>query len=86
MEEYLELKRKARALQPILHIGKNGLTDTLILEIEKTIKKKKLIKIKINKGALENKEKKEIVNELVAKTGAELIDFVGFNVVLYKKS
>ena len=85
MEEYLELRKKARAMQPILNIGKNGVTDSLILEIEKTLKAKKLVKIKINKSALEEKDKKDIVKEIVTRTGAELIDFVGFNIVLYKK-
>lgn len=86
MEEYLELRRKARAMQPILNIGKNGITDSLILEIEKVLKARKLVKIKLNRSAIEDKDKKEIVKEIVARTGAELIDFVGFNIVLYKKN
>ena len=85
MEKYIELRKKARSLKPIINVGKNGLTETLILEIEKTLKQKKLLKIKLNKGSLENSDKKEIVKLLLEKTGAELIDFVGFNVVLYKK-
>ena len=85
MEKNIELRKKAKAISPVLHIGKNGITDALILEIEKTIKKKKIIKIKINKGALEGQDKKEIVNKIIEKTGAELIDFIGFNIVIYKK-
>jgi RNA-binding protein len=84
-QNYIDLRKKAKALTPILHIGKNGITDSLILEIEKTLKKKKLVKIKINKGALDGRDRKEIAKEIVEKTGAKLIDFIGFNIVLYKE-
>lgn len=84
-EDYIELRKKGRFLQATLHIGKNGVTDALISEIEKTIKKKKLVKIKMNKGSLEGRDKKEIAKEIVQKTGSELIDFIGFNIVIYKK-
>ena len=85
MEEKIELRRKARNLMPMINIGKNGLTDSLVKQIETIIKKKKLLKIKINKSALENEDKKEIVRKIIEKTNAELIDFIGFNVVIYKR-
>ena len=84
-QDYIELRKKAKAIAPILHIGKNGITESLLLEIEKTLKKKKLLKIKINKGALEGKDRKEIAKEIVEKTGTKLIDFIGFNIVIYKE-
>ena len=47
--------------------------------------RKNIIKIKINRSALENKDKKAIINDILEKTGAKLVDFVGFNAVLCKK-
>ena len=85
MENLIELRKKAKTLKPIINIGKNGITDGLLIEIERMLKKKKMIKIKINRGAMEEKEKKEIAKELLIKTKAELVDFVGFNITLYKK-
>lgn len=84
MENLIELRKKARSLSPIIHIGKNGITDALINEIEKTLKKKKMIKIKMNRSALDDKDKKEIAKELLIKTKSELVDFIGFNITIYK--
>ena len=80
-----ELKRKGKTLKPIINLGKSGITDQLVIHIQKVLKQKKLIKIKINRSALEEKDKKEILNEILEKTGAKLVDFVGFNAVLCKK-
>jgi RNA-binding protein len=83
--EIMKLRAKAKTLEPILRIGKNGLTDAVIEEIKKLLRKKRLIKVKMLKSALENKNKKEAVKDLVNKTDAVLIEAVGFVVVLAKK-
>lgn len=80
-----KLKSDSKLLKPIINIGKNGLTDESIDHIKNILKKKKLIKIKLNKNIIESKSKKDIVIEIVEKTESELIDFIGFNIVLYKR-
>lgn len=82
-----ELKEKAKHMEPLVRIGKNGLTESTINEIAKHLKKKKLVKIKMLSSFLEGKEKnfkKEAANEIACKTGSELIDLTGFVVVLHK--
>jgi RNA-binding protein len=81
-----ELKAKAKTLDPILRIGKNGITDSLIIEIRKHLKKRNLIKIKILKSAREDIDKKAFVNEIAGKTESELIELIGYVFVLYRKS
>jgi RNA-binding protein YhbY len=61
------------------------LTDGVISEIKKQLAKKKLIKIKLLKAALEGKDKKEAAKEIAAQTGAEIINQVGFVIVLHKR-
>ena len=78
-----ELVERAKLLEPVLRIGKSGLTEGVIAEIKKQLKKKKLIKIKLLKGALGNR--KELAKEIAAKTGSELVQQVGFVVVLHKR-
>ena len=85
MPSIKELKSKAMLLEPIINVGKAGLTDSVIEEIKVQLKKRKLIKIKFLKSALKDKDKKELAQELVEKTNAQLIHKVGFVVVLYKK-
>jgi len=79
------IKEKSKLLEPIVRIGKNGLTESIVKEIKKNLVKKKLIKVKFLKGAIQDKNKKEFAKEVAKKTGAELIDAVGFVIVLYKE-
>ena len=79
-----ELKEKAKTLEPVIRIGKNGLTESTIKEIKKQLNKKKLIKVKLLKAFINNKNKKEVAKEIAKKTNSRLIDLVGFVIVLYK--
>lgn len=78
-------KREAKKLEPIIRIGKNGLTPETIKEIKKLLEKKRLIKIKFLKSALQNKNRKELAKELAEKTSSTLVDVIGFVAVLNKK-
>ncbi len=82
MKEKIQLRSKARLLEPILMIGKNGLSPGTIEEVKKQLKEKKLIKIKILKSALRNQDRKEFAKELAEKTSSEIIEQVGFVIVL----
>ena len=80
-----DLKQKAKLLKPTVQIGKNGMTDSLILEIKKQIKKNRLVKIKLLRGFVESNDRKQVSRDIADKTGSVLIDQVGHVVVLRKK-
>lgn len=80
-----ELKSKAMELDPIIIVGKSGLTDSAIKEIKVQLKKRKLIKIKFLRTIVKEKGKKELAEELAEKTDSRIIMKVGFVVVLYKE-
>ena len=80
-----DLKSKGKQLKPIINIGKSGITESQISHIKKTLKKKKLIKIRFNRSALEEKDKVDVLKEILNKTGSVQIDFIGFNAIIYKK-
>ena len=80
-----ELKRKAKHLEPIIRIGKNGLTENTISHIKTTLNKKKLIKIKMLGGFLEGNNKKEAAKSISEQTDSILVEQVGFIIVLTKK-
>lgn len=82
-KEKKQLRAKAKALEPIVRIGKGGLTDSVTQEIKKQLQRKKLIKIKLLKTV---EDRKKLAKELADKTEAELIEVVGFVVVLYKRN
>jgi len=85
MESIRELKAKAMAIEPVVRIGKSGLTEPVINEIKKQLEKKKLIKIKMLKAFVSGKDKKEMAREIAEKTGSMLVHNVGFIVVVAKK-
>ncbi len=70
------------ALPVLVRIGKAGITPTVIEEIKKQLKKRKIIKIKFLPGHAKGKNKKEFAAELAKETGAKIISQIGFVVVL----
>ena len=80
-----QLKEKGKLLEPVIRIGKNGLTNNLIEEIKKQLKKKELIKVKMLRSFLQDKNKKAVAKDLAQKTDSTLIDLVGFTVILSKE-
>lgn len=83
-EKLYQLKSDANKISPILNIGKNGITDTLIEELKKQIKANRLVKVKVLKSAEEGKDLKTIADELAEATKSTLIDVRGRTVVLYR--
>lgn len=82
----MKLRKKVHILEPSVWIGKNGLSEQQIREINEQLKKKKVIKIKFLKSALKKADKKTLAAELLEKTGARLVRKTGFVVVLRRKS
>jgi RNA-binding protein len=85
MKDIKELKKKAIAIEPIVRIGKSGLKDTVISEIKKQLKQKNLIKVKMLKTFVGEKDKKALAEELAEKTESILVHRVGFTVTLARK-
>ncbi|HET8687751.1 MAG TPA: YhbY family RNA-binding protein [Methanosarcina sp.] len=83
-EKLYRLRAEANQLSPILNIGKNGVTDTLIEELNKQIKANRLVKVRVLKSAEEGKDLKAIAEEIAAATRSTLIDIRGRTVVLYR--
>lgn len=83
-EKLYRLKAEANQLSPILNIGKNGVTDTLVEELNKQIKANRLVKVRILKSAEEGKDLKNIAEEIAAATRSTVIEVRGRTVVLYR--
>jgi len=81
----INLKRDASHLTPLLNIGKNGVTDSLIEELLRQLKRNKLVKVKILKSALGDMDRKAIAEELAKRTRSQLIEIRGSSAVLYRK-
>ena len=86
MKEKILLRSRAKRLNPIVRIGKNGLNENTVKEIEKILVKRGLIKIKLLKPSFKPGEKELLIENLVKLTNSQLIDSVGNIVVIYKTS
>ena len=63
----------SREFQPSVRVGKSGITDTLIEEIDAQLAKKDLVKIKINRGLFEKKDIKAVWNSLADETNSIVV-------------
>jgi RNA-binding protein len=71
-------------LNPIVIIGENAISEGLINELERALNDHELIKIKINVG--ERDDRQLIIDELIAKTGATLVQKIGKMAILLRKA
>ncbi len=84
-KKILELRGQAARMEASTHVGKNGITPSLIEEVKRQLKDNKLVKIKLLKSAIEAMPREELAKEMAEKTGAELIEVKGNTVVLFKR-
>lgn len=77
------LRSEAHHLQPIFQIGKGGLTEPIIKQIEEALEARELIKVSILQNCEEDKT--EIAGRL-QETGIEVVQVIGKILVLYKES
>lgn len=71
-------------LQPTTHIGKNGVTDEVITQVEEQLQAHELIKINVLKNS--DFTAKEIAEGLAESAGAEVVQVLGNKITLYKVS
>lgn len=83
-EKLYQLKSEASQISPILNIGKSGINDSVIDELNKQIKARRLVKVKVLKSAETEKDLKIISEELAVATKSTLIEVRGRTVVLYR--
>ncbi|MBS2014402.1 MAG: ribosome assembly RNA-binding protein YhbY [Deltaproteobacteria bacterium] len=70
-------------LEPVLQIGKEGVTDAVITALEAQLKAHELVKVKV--GTEAPLDRKEAGPELAARTGAFLAQILGRTLLLYKR-
>jgi len=81
------LKKEAHDLEPILRIGKEGLTDNIVKSLLDAINSRELIKVKILQNLDADKdEARELAEELSKKSGAELVGIIGKIMIFYKEN
>ncbi|MEM3616791.1 MAG: YhbY family RNA-binding protein [Candidatus Bathyarchaeia archaeon] len=71
--------------KPTIWIGKKQISDELVKEIGKQLEKRKVVKIKILKSALQEAKADEIAEAISRQTESELVEVRGHTFILYKR-
>ena len=78
------LRKLGHTLQPILQIGKEGLSDTVITAIDEALEKREMIKITILETAM--LDTRQTCDEVARRLLAEPVQAIGNKFILYRKS
>lgn len=70
-------KADAQKLPVTVTVGKNGITDATLEELERHLKKEKLVKVRLLKSATYEQGMQEQAEALAERSGATLIDVRG---------
>ena len=77
------LRGLAHGLQPVVMIGKDGLSDAVVAKTEAELVAHELIKVRFGDW---KDEKRELLDELAARTRAELVGLVGHVGILFRQN
>ncbi|MGE6488360.1 ribosome assembly RNA-binding protein YhbY [Paenisporosarcina sp. NPDC076898] len=78
------LRSQAHHLSPIFQVGKGGVNEHMLKQIQEALEVRELIKISILQNCEDDKQ--EVAQALAKGTKAELVQLIGLTVVLYKAS
>ena len=84
MADMKDLRRKGMDLKPTIQVGKSGLTDGIMNEIDSQLEKVELVKIKFLKSAGPASYWKDDVEAMIKKIKATLVEIKGGTVLVYR--
>ncbi len=81
--ERARLSAMAHGLKPLVQVGRDGVTEAQIENIDRALEDHELIKVRFL-GRKE--EKRELSGEISERTGSELVGLIGNVAILYRES
>jgi RNA-binding protein len=76
------LRSAGHALNPVVMIGNNGLSETVLNEIDRSLAAHELIKIKV--AGDERELRIQMLQEICEKLGAAAVQHIGKQLVIYR--
>ncbi|RKD27962.1 RNA-binding protein [Caminicella sporogenes DSM 14501] len=78
------LKGLANKIEPITQIGKDGISEAFINQLNDALEARELVKVSIQKNSL--LDTKETANKVAKLTNSEFVQAIGRKFVIYRKS
>lgn len=79
-----KLRAMANTLEPIVSIGKNGITDSVIKQLDEALEAREIVKGIVQKAS--DLTAKEACNILTEATNAEPVQVIGSKFVVYREA
>ena len=82
----MHIKKLANSkdFQPSVRVGKSGITESLVVEIDEQLSRKEIVKIKINRGLFKKEQIKEVWQHLSSETKSTIVASRGNVCVLWR--
>lgn len=78
------LRSKAHHLNPIFQVGKGGVNENLIKQVDDALEARELLKVSVLQNCDEDRD--TVAQSLSKGARAELVQIIGNTIVLYKES
>jgi RNA-binding protein len=82
--EEKQLRAIGHKLKPVVTVASKGLTDNVLLEMERALSDHELIKVKVAVG--DRADRELVAEEICARTGAKLVQATGNMLLLLRRS
>lgn len=76
------LRGLGHGLEPLVSVGKEGVTDTVVASLDVNLVAHELVKVRIGQGCAEDRH--EVAEQLAARTGSAVAQVLGRTVLLYR--
>lgn len=78
------LRSMGMTLDPVVNIGKEGVSPTVVMAATEAIKKRELIKVRVLQNCFD--EPKDAITTLAERTNSNLVQVIGRNGLLFKRN
>jgi len=79
-----KLRGMANALEPVVHIGKEGITENLLTQVDQALEARELIKGAVQKNC--EQDARQACHALAEALRAQPVQVIGRRFVLYRRS
>jgi RNA-binding protein len=82
--ERAELRSEAHHLDPTVHVGKEGLSASLITSLDDTLRTRELVKVRLGRNI--DVKPKDAAASLALATNSEVIQVIGHTATFYREN
>ena len=80
-----QIKRKLSFKKPTIWIGKNGVSQQMLAEIDRQLEKTEMVKVRILKTALTSNKAKAVASTISQSTKSTIVEVRGHTIILYRE-